>query len=117
MSHNGLSRSETLSIPAVREEVASTESLSAARMRRGRALVVSGFAVAVLGVVGYCAACFAGGMHHALGELLLESSTPFVTTLVVIGLGTALWLAGSITYLSGAMDAEESDEQTPRPRR
>ncbi len=86
------------------------EALHAVRMRRGRALVVAGFAVAIAGVVGYCAVCFAGGVHHQMAQLLLESATPFVTTLLVIGAGTALWLVGSVMYLVGAMDADVAED-------
>lgn len=100
---------------ASREDEAAAEPSWQLRMRRGRALVVSGFAVAVLGVLGYCAVCFAGGVHHELGQLLLESSTPFITTLAVIGTGTALWLVGSMTYLAAAMDADELEEEQAAP--
>lgn len=85
---------------------------AARRMRRGRQLVISGFVVAVVGIVAYCIACFSTGVNQEFGSALLENPEWLVApTLGVIGLGTLLWLVGSFLYLIGGMDSdlEESD--------
>ncbi len=77
------------------------------RMRRGKQLVISGFIVAVVGMVAYCVACFSAAANQELGSALLESPGWLVgPTLGIIGLGTLLWLVGSFVYLSGAMDSD-----------
>lgn len=79
------------------------------RMRRGRRLVISGFVVAVLGIVAYCVACLSAAMNQDLGSTLLASPGWLAgPTLGVIGLGTLLWLVGSFIYLNGAMDSDPS---------
>ncbi|MCC7381921.1 MAG: hypothetical protein IT384_08835 [Deltaproteobacteria bacterium] len=82
-----------------------------ARQRRGRILIFSGFAITIAGVVLYCAACFAGGLDADMGDLLFKNTVPFArATLGVLGVGTLVWLAGSLTYLRGAMDADDDPE-------
>ncbi len=77
------------------------------RMRRGKQLVISGFIVAVVGIVAYCVACFSAGVNQELGSALLESPGWLVgPTLGIIGLGTLLWLVGSFVYISGGMDSD-----------
>ncbi len=77
------------------------------RMRRGKRLVISGFIVAVVGIVAYCVACFTAAVNQELGSALLESPGWLVgPTLGMIGLGTLLWLVGSFVYLNGAMDSD-----------
>ena len=79
--------------------------------RRGKQLIVAGSVVTVAGVILYCVASFAGGMGADLGDILFRNAVPFArTTLGVLGLGTLVWLAGSLAYLKGAMDADEGDE-------
>lgn len=76
-------------------------------MRRGRTLVVSGFVVAVAGIVLYCVACFSGGVSQEMSAILIDNVVPFArTALAIIGLGTLLWLVGSMLYLMGAMDTD-----------
>lgn len=73
--------------------------------RNGRRLVVLGYAVTVVGIVLYCLACFAGGLRADIGDLLLNNAVPFArATLAVLGVGTAMWIVGSFTYLRGAME-------------
>lgn len=77
------------------------------RMRRGKQLVISGFIVAIAGVIAYCVACFSAGVNQELGSALLENPEWLVMpTLGVIGLGTLLWLVGSFLYLTGGMDSD-----------
>lgn len=76
--------------------------------KAGRVMILTGFVITILGVVSYCAVCFAGGMDAEVGDALFRNALPFGrTTLAVLGLGTLVWLAGSFTYLRGAMDADE----------
>lgn len=79
------------------------------RMRRGRQLVVSGFVVTVLGILAYCLTCFTvgqGGGARPFGDPIWLVGTCLGT----IGLGTLLWLIGSVQFFSGALD---SDPTTP----
>ncbi len=77
------------------------------QMRRGKQLVISGFIVAVVGIVAYCVACFSAGVNQELASALLGSPGWLIgPTLGIIGLGTMLWLVGSFIYLSGAMDSD-----------
>ncbi len=77
------------------------------QMRRGKQLVISGFIVAVVGIVAYCVACFSAGVNQELASALLTSPGWLVgPTLGIIGLGTMLWLVGSFIYLSGGMDSD-----------
>lgn len=83
------------------------------RQRAGKKMILAGFVVTILGVVLYCAACFAGGMDADMGDLLFRNAVPFArATLGVLGLGTLVWLVGSFTYLRGAMDADEESGET-----
>lgn len=82
-----------------------------ARMRKGNKLIIAGFIVAVAGIVFYCVACFAGGMNQELGAILFDNVVPFArAALAVIGIGTGLWLVGSMMYLMGAMDTDFKGE-------
>ncbi len=79
--------------------------LAERRMRRGRRLVISGFVVAIAGIIGYCLACFGAGQGGAWR--LMQDPAWFITpSLGIIGLGTLLWLVGSFLFLSGAMDSD-----------
>ncbi|MBI2375685.1 MAG: hypothetical protein HYV07_16940 [Deltaproteobacteria bacterium] len=71
-------------------------------------MILAGFVITIVGVVLYCAVCFAGGMDADMGDILFKNAVPFAqATLAVLGLGTLVWLVGSFTYLRGAMDADE----------
>lgn len=102
---DGRTRSVPATTPASRAE---------SLQRSGNRLVVSGFVITVVGVVAYCAACFAGGMDAELGDLMFQNAVPFAqATLAILGLGTVVWLVGSITYLRGAMEAAEEPDGEP----
>lgn len=82
-----------------------------ALQRRGKNLIFAGSVITIVGVVLYCAVCFAGGVDTELGAILLENTIPFGrATLGVLGIGTVMWLIGSFTYLRGAMDADEDTQ-------
>lgn len=99
---------ETLTVADARK---ARYAAAARRMRRGKQLVIGGFVVAVVGMVGYCLACFAAGANESLGAALLQSPGWLIgPTLAVLGAGTLLWLAGSFLYLIGGM---ESDPEGP----
>ncbi len=84
------------------------------RMQRGKRLVISGFIVAVLGIVTYCVASFSAGVNMELGAAFLENPWQLVgLPLGMIALGTLLWLVGSFVYLDAAMD---SDPNGPDPQ-
>ena len=79
--------------------------LAERRMQRGRRLVISGFVVSVAGIIGYCLGCF--GASQKVAWSLMENPAWFVApSLGIIGLGTLLWLVGSVLFLSGAMDSD-----------
>ncbi len=81
------------------------------RMRRGKRLVLAGFVVAIVGMVGYCVACLAGGADARVGTALLERPEwLIVPTLGTIALGTLLWLVGSFVFLMAAMDSDSDEE-------
>lgn len=83
---------------------------AAQRMRQGKRLVVSGFVVAVTGIVAYCVVCLGAAMSQDLGTVILESPGWLAGSMLgVIGLGTLLWLVGSFMYLSGGMDSDPDD--------
>jgi len=80
------------------------------RMRQGHRLVISGFVVAVAGVVAYCIVCLGAALNQNLGAALLESPGWLAGSMLgIIGLGTLLWLVGSFMYLSGGMDSDPDD--------
>ena len=89
-------------------ERATPATLAEDRQRSGKTMILLGFVITVVGVVLYCAVCFASGMDVDLGDVLLRNTVPLARlTLGVLGLGTLVWLVGSFTYLRGAMDADE----------
>jgi hypothetical protein len=80
-------------------------------MRRGKVMVIAGWVITIVGIVLYCAVCLTAGVNDDFGQVLLDSIDPFArATLVVMGIGTLLWLAGSLVYLRAAMD---TDDATP----
>lgn len=90
---------------------ASLAAKAASREKAGKRMIVAGFVIAVLGIVLYCVASFAGDVGDDMGDVLLRNAVPYArATLAVIGLGTLVWLVGSITYLRGVMDADAGDE-------
>ncbi len=82
----------------------------------GRRMVVAGFVITILGVVAYCGVTFAGGVNAEVGDLLFRNAVPFGrSTLVVLGIGTLVWLIGSFTYLRGAMEADDDPGEGGSP--
>lgn len=81
-----------------------------ARMQQkaGDRLILAGFVVTVVGIILYCVACFAGGVDAGLAAILFDNVVPFArATLVVLGIGSALWLVGSFMYLNGTIAEDE----------
>lgn len=105
----GLSDGEAvLSIPRT-SGASGTLSRAESLQRRGKAMILAGFIITIAGVILYCGVCFAGGMDAEMGDVLFRNAVPFGgATLAVLGLGTLVWLAGSVTFLRGAMDADEA---------
>ncbi|MCC7033698.1 MAG: hypothetical protein IT179_12795 [Acidobacteria bacterium] len=86
------------------------------RQRTGQRMILAGFVIAIAGVVAYCVASFGAGMSTAMEGVLFDNDVPFArATLAVLGLGTLVWLAGSITYLRGALDADEEAGEAGTP--
>lgn len=110
----GLSRGDAaLPIRAVPARAATRPQRAEAMQKRGRVMIVAGFVITIVGVVLYCAACFAGGMDADMGDLLLDNAVPFArATLGVLGFGTLVWLIGSFMHLRGAMDADDDAGKT-----
>lgn len=78
------------------------------QQRLGKWMIAAGFVVTVLSIIAYCVTCFAAGNSAELGEILLANAVPFARiTLLGLGIGSALWLVGSFTYLHGVMSADE----------
>ncbi len=81
------------------------------RMRRGKQLVMGGFVITIVGIIGYCLTCFGAGVNQDVGSTLMDSpSLLILPALSLMGLGTLCWLVGSFMYLSGGMD---SDPKSP----
>lgn len=80
----------------------------AARERQGKALVVAGWITAVIGIVLYCAASFAGETDADLAAILFHGAVPAArAALVVIGCGTLLWVVGTVVHANAALDGAE----------
>ena len=78
------------------------------QQRVGDKLILAGFVVTVMGVVLYCVACFAGGVDAGLAAILFDNVVPFArATLIVLGIGSALWLVGSFMCLNGMITGDE----------
>jgi hypothetical protein len=74
-------------------------------IRRGKRFVISGFVVAVLGIVAYCVVTLIAAMNPEVGSTLLKHLGWLAWPMLgIIGLGTLLWLVGSFIELKGAMD-------------
>lgn len=99
-------------LPAPTDAELERRANAAERMRRGKRLVISGFVVAVAGIVAYCVVCLGAAMSQNLGAMLLESPQWLAGPMLgVIGLGTLLWLIGSFMYLNGGMDLDPDDPE------
>lgn len=86
------------------------------RQRQGKLLVVAGWGVALVGVVVYCVATFAAASDADLAAILLHGAIPAARAgLGVIGLGTLMWLVGSIVHTNAVLDrAGEPGGSEPR---
>lgn len=79
------------------------------RLRKGKALVVAGWVIAMVGVLVYCVASFAAGADVGLAEILLDGAVPAARVgLIVVGVGTLVWLVGSVVHMNAALDLRDS---------
>lgn len=74
-------------------------------MRIGKRLVITGFFVALIGMILYCAAPFAVGVGSTVQA---GTGWPVVATLSVVGVGTLLWVVGALVYFIGGVDSDPS---------
>lgn len=81
-------------------------SVAERRMREGRRLILIGFVVAVVGIIAYCVVGLSAPAPGTTSNGLEGMVAP---SLGVIGLGTLLWLIGSIVFLIGGMDSNTDD--------
>ena len=80
------------------------------RMRRGKQLVRGGFILAFVGTIAYCVITLSSGVNDWLGSVLSGiSGWPVTLMLGLIGLGTLVWVIGTLLYLNGSMDAEPNE--------
>ncbi len=83
------------------------------RVHQGRRLVISGFAIAVLGIFIYCF----GALSTVPDKVSLAAGEPaqlsrwVVVGLSMIGTGTLLWMIGMIRHLTAFLDLPR-EEQT-----
>lgn len=79
------------------------------RLRRGKAMVVAGWITAMVGVLVYCVASFAAGADVDLAAILLDGAVPAARVgLIVVGLGTLVWLVGSVIHMNAALDLRDA---------
>ncbi len=84
------------------------------RIQRGRRFVTYGFAVSIVGIVGYCLAVFGIAGSGGPRDTSLESTGVFVRpALGILGLGVLLWMIGSFLHLNGVV--EDDPGSAPRP--
>jgi len=97
-------------VPIQEARATHADRVARARMQQkaGDRLILAGFVLTVVGVILYCVACFAGGVDAGLAAILFDNVVPFArATLVVLGIGSALWLVGSFMYLNGTITEDE----------
>ncbi len=71
--------------------------------------MVAGWVIAVLGVLVYCVASFAAGADVGRAEILRDGAVPAARVgLIVIGVGTLVWLVGSVVHMNAALDLRDS---------
>lgn len=75
-------------------------------MGRGQAAAIQGAVVILASIVVYCAAAFRGGLEFDPGEIVRGASPLAAASLMGLGAGTLLWIAGCVAYLRAAMEAE-----------
>lgn len=72
------------------------------RMKLGRNFVTAGFIVSIVGTIVYCSVCFHDTAIEPIGITHMKE-------LGITGLGTLMWLFGSLLHLKGAMDCDADE--------
>ena len=68
------------------------------------ALVLAGCIVAIMGLVPYCAASFAGDASADLGAIVFHGAAPAARgSLLVVAAGTLLWIVGAVVHATAAL--------------
>jgi len=93
---------ETLSGRVAGPDAQTGKARETKRMQEGQLQVITGFVIAVFGIVLYCVAAFSRGFGQEQPSVLVE--------LGIVGFGTVIWLIGVIRYLNAAIDASACDE-------
>lgn len=84
------------------------------RALQGKILVVAGWVVALVGIVVYSVATFASEVDVDLAAIVVHGANPAARTgLIVIGVGSLMWLVGSVRHLNGVMDGEPGGDPGP----
>jgi len=84
-------------------EGSSEMSSSRTRIRNGKNLVITGFVIAILGIVLYCMSSFSVSLSQNEPVFIKES-------LGIVGAGVLVWLVGAVKYLNAAIDSDTPDE-------
>lgn len=92
-------------------ELEAAESSPGSEMYRAKAVAIIGIAVTLVGVVLYCVASLNAGRDADLGEVMFQGASPStLIALCVMGIGTLLWLFGSLIHLGAAMGEESGPD-------
>lgn len=72
-------------------------------IKRGKALIVAGFVVSIMGIVAYCVAGFTAPSGQELSSIGKVG-------LALVATGTACWFMGAFKYFHGAIAADLPEE-------
>ncbi|MCC6574972.1 MAG: hypothetical protein IT462_14425 [Planctomycetes bacterium] len=84
------------------------ELTSTSEANRARSVAILGMVLSLAGVVLYCVASFRSEDTSDLSAVLFQFANPAaLSALGIMGVGTLLWMFGSIMHLHALMDADE----------
>lgn len=78
------------------------------RLQMGKRLVITGFFVALIGVILYCVVPFSIANQPLRATVQADMGWPVVVSLGMVGVGTLLWIVGAIVYFIGGVDSDPS---------
>ncbi len=105
-----MSRSQAdTAVPPVLRFVARERRDVQARREWGRQAILSGWAITMVGVIGYCFAMTGAGQETGILEALMRrGALGWGSAILLLG-GVVVWLAGNIAYLREAMELPPAD--------